>query len=65
MSAIATKTKPKSRKRSTSRKPAVLRTPDEADAYIRKHLKPAGYSPSGLPFYRYEDLKKLDIRFKW
>lgn len=46
-------------------KAGILRMPAEAEAYIRRNLKPAGHSPSGLPFYNGEDLKKLDMRFKW
>ena len=45
-------------------KRVVLHTPEQAEEYIRKNLKPAGFSPSGLPFYNIEDLKKLDMRFK-
>jgi len=41
----------------------VLKSREEAAAYIAKHAKPVGRSPKGRAIYSYEDLKKLDIRY--
>jgi hypothetical protein len=36
---------------------------EKTDARLRSKLKPAGHTPSGLPYYDYDDMKKLDLAF--
>jgi len=46
-----------------AQRPVVLRTREEAAAYIAKHAKPVKRSPKARPIYDYADLGKLDIQY--
>ena len=43
--------------------PIRLRTPDEAEEYLRKHLTPVRYGPNGQPIYAMKDLERLNVIF--
>ncbi len=45
------------------KKPVILHTRNEVDAYLAEHLTPVKYSPAGRPCYKHEQVKKLNIRF--
>ena len=49
-----TKQPSKSAKKSSAR--------ENAAAYVVKHVKLVGRSPNGRPIYKYEDLKKLNLK---
>ncbi|MCY3020047.1 MAG: hypothetical protein NTW87_13600 [Planctomycetota bacterium] len=60
---MLTAAKPRKLKKRIRQGPVVLRSREEASAYIAKHAKPIGHSPKGRPIYGYADLKRLDVQY--
>ena len=40
-----------------------LKTWDEVEEYMAKHLKPVGHGPKGQPIYDYKEAAKLNIHY--